>query len=837
MERPLNDAHGVGDAYQSQDSASSAYGAFVHGADDGADFARLMEPVARELLGEPREKHHGGREWRYGSRGSLSVRIDTGTWHDHESNTGGGTLALIQNRVGLDRAGALAWLLDRKFIEDRKRAPVKPRIVATYDYADADGVLSFQVVRFDPKDFRQRRPDKGGGWVWKMQGVQLVPFRLPELVEAIAKGRTVYIAEGEKGVLSLVSIGLDATCSPGGACKWRPAYAAMFAGADVVILPDNDKAGSDHAEMVSASLRTVARSVRVVSLPGLPPKGDVADWIAAGGTAAELARLVDGAGNAGATPPERPEEPAADEDLPTIKLHAGDVETVVSLAEAALIANPGRRVFQRGGMVVGIGNVQVITAGKKEVSSQRIVPRTEPAMFEDMSASADWRKYDGRSKSWEKVRPPGWAVQVLMAREGRLRLPVLAGVLNAPTLRADGSILSTPGYDEASGLFYDPRGTKFPPVPDRPTKDQAAAALMRLQGLIETFPFVDDAARSVALSAMLTAVIRKSLRTSPLHAYTAPAAGSGKSLLVDLASILATGREAGVIAQGKTEEEFEKRLGSMLLAGDPVFAIDNCEAALGGELLCQALTQTKVKVRVLGRSETPDLSTDSLIVATGNNLRLVGDMPRRSLVCRIDAGVERPELRTFALDPIAAAKGGRAGLTVDALTVLRAYHVAGRPDQPAALGSFADWSGWVRAALIWLGRADPVDTTEVARAMDERGDAVTAVLAQWRAALGYARVSARDVIAAATETRADAWGNSSYLFPDFREALLTVAGEGGAINSRKLGKWLMATKDRVVKLDVTLSTDTARVIEDVRIHRAGMTDGLTTWQMVKAPRS
>jgi len=250
-----------------------------------------MEPVARELLGEPQERFHGGQEWRYGTRGSLSIRIDKGTWFDNEAGVGGGTLGLIENRGGMDRSGALAWLQDHKLIEPPGEKP-KRQIVEVYEYRDRDGAPLFQVVRYDPKDFRQRRPDGRGGWEWRLGQVRRVLFRLPELIEAIGQGRTVYIAEGEKGVNALASLGVAATCSPGGAGKWSSEYNSALAGADVVILPDNDEPGDRHAEQVAAAVRPLARSVRVLSLPGLPLKGDVADWIAAGGTAAQLEDLA-----------------------------------------------------------------------------------------------------------------------------------------------------------------------------------------------------------------------------------------------------------------------------------------------------------------------------------------------------------------------------------------------------------------------------------------------------------------------------------------------------------------------------------------------------------------
>jgi hypothetical protein len=339
-------------------------------------------------------------------------------------------------------------------------------------------------------------------------------------------------------------------------------------------------------------------------------------------------------------------------------------------------------------------------------------------------------------------------------------------------------------------LLFDPQGATFPPIPERPTRADAEQALAILRGLIATFPFVTPADRAVALSSILTASVRRSLRTAPMHGISAPAAGTGKSLLVDIASVVATGREAAVIAQGKTEEETEKRLGALMLAG---------EAALGGEFLCQMLTQPLVRARILGRSEAPELPSNTLVTATGNNLTLVGDLTRRALLSRLDAKCERPELRRFDHDPVEEAKANRERYLVAALTVLRAFIVAGQPRQCDPLGSFGEWSRLVRDTLVWLGEADPVATLEEARAADPKLANLTAVVEQWACIVGDRRTTVRDLITEATRgTVSLDGGRPVFVHPDFREALLTVAGEGGAINSRRLGKWLAANKGRVV---------------------------------------
>ncbi len=160
------------------------------------------------------------------------------------------------------------------------------RVVATYDYGD------FQVLRKEPKDFTQRRPDGKGGWIYDLKGVKRRLYQLPRL-QAADPDATVYIPEGEKDVNRLVALGLVATCNPGGAGKWREEYSESLRGRNVVILPDNDQAGRDHAERVARSLIGVAASIKIVELPDLPDKGDVSDWLQAGGDAEKLKALSD----------------------------------------------------------------------------------------------------------------------------------------------------------------------------------------------------------------------------------------------------------------------------------------------------------------------------------------------------------------------------------------------------------------------------------------------------------------------------------------------------------------------------------------------------------------
>ncbi|HVV51740.1 MAG TPA: AAA family ATPase [Polyangia bacterium] len=169
--------------------------------------------------------------------------------------------------------------------------PARPEFDAVYDYRDERGELLFQVVRSPGKRFRQRRPDGMDGWAWNLTGVRRVVYRLPEL-RAADPSAEVYVVEGEKDVETLSSRGLVATTNPQGAGKWRPELSEPLRGRDVVILPDNDEPGRKHADAVARLLASVARRIRIVQLPGLPTKGDVSDWIAAGNTLDRLRELV-----------------------------------------------------------------------------------------------------------------------------------------------------------------------------------------------------------------------------------------------------------------------------------------------------------------------------------------------------------------------------------------------------------------------------------------------------------------------------------------------------------------------------------------------------------------
>ncbi|WP_315737956.1 AAA family ATPase [Bradyrhizobium sp. SZCCHNR1093] len=261
-----------------------------------SDIGRNMEFVARKLLGEPNAHLSSKTELRYGTNGSMSIDLSKGTFYDFEQEQGGGVLQLIERETGKRGADAKQLLDEIDGAAPRPTANGRAQLkfgqpVALYNYVDEHGNLLFQVARYQPKTFKQRRPDGSGGWVWNTEGIARVPYRLRELIEA--EHDATLIVEGEKDVDGLYERGFVATTNPGGAGKWHPDLSRHFKGRDVVIIPDNDEPGEKHAAQVAAALRGIARSVRILRLPGLPAKGDVSDWFATGGTADELAKLID----------------------------------------------------------------------------------------------------------------------------------------------------------------------------------------------------------------------------------------------------------------------------------------------------------------------------------------------------------------------------------------------------------------------------------------------------------------------------------------------------------------------------------------------------------------
>ena len=705
---------------------------------------------------------------------------------------------------------------------------------------DGDAVR-FKIKKADGRWgdwYRVRRSTDGAiGWqARKPTGFVPVPYLAPGARDPFGSdrcGEDLVWAEGEKDVDAAHAKGFRGFTF--GSASDVPDVSDLLRDHAVIVVVDNDDAGRKSIDRkIAATIKAGARSIRLVQFPELDDGGDLADYFASGKTAEDLLDRAERIEPATwqAMPDEatndkpgktnrRKKTPAprgANDTKPIIAVRAGAIREAVDAAEEALMARGG--LYQRGNRIVFVGEAPVKTHDEHEVMASRIFERGESALAEDIGEVACVMKWDARAEADVVIDPPARMVKTLKERVGRFRFPVLTTIINAPTLRSDGSLLAVPGYDKATGLLFDPRGVEFPAISTRPTRRDAEHALKTLSVLLGGFPFEDGASHSVAVSAILTACTRSAYPLAPLHGFSATVAGSGKGKLVDIPTVIATGREAGVTAQTLNEEEMEKRLGALLLAGASTIAIDNCTAPLDGNLICSALTQPIIAIRPFGKLDTVEVPSVAFLTATGNNLTVVGDMSRRTLVCRIDAGVERPELREFEFEPVARAKRDRLHLVSAALTILLAYQAAGSPRQSTPLGSFEEWSRMVRDALLWLGCPDPVSTMEHARATDPKLHELFEVMSQWNAVIGTDPITVRKLIDKASKQGGAGgydFNSREFTHPDFREALLAVAGQGGTINGKLLGKWL--------------ASHAKRISSGMRLETCGVYEGSILWRL------
>lgn len=480
-----------------------------------------------------------------------------------------------------------------------------------------------------------------------------------------------------------------------------------------------------------------------------------------------------------------------------IVIRGGEGPEIVDQAEQALIE---QRIgmFQHGARLVYPASHPVQVRHGEPVHDLVLVQVTLPRMREQLTRAASFLRWDARTKQNKRIDCPREVAEMLLARVGQWKLRALTGIVNAPTLRDDASVLDQPGYDQQTGLIYDPQGVVFPRVPDSPTIDDARQSLRALKTLIRGFPFATNEARAVALAGMLTACVRRTLPKAPLFAIDGTGAGSGKGLLADIVTTMGSGRPASPITGGTDEGELEKRLGSLLMQGELVICIDNLEKPLESVSLCSILTQETQSIRILGQSKAPKLPTNCLFLATGNGIIVSVDMSRRCLFCLIDPGIERPSERTFDFDPIDMVRQDRGRYVTAALTILRAYHVAGRPAQRGKqLGSYEQWCRTVRDALMWLDEADAVLTLQAAVDDPER-ERFAALIEGWNTVIGTQRgVTFKEAVAMARDAAAANPPQAGFL-----DALSTVAPareRGGGIDTARLGYWLRGKKRQVIR--------------------------------------
>jgi hypothetical protein len=370
-----------------------------------------------------------------------------------------------------------------------------------------------------------------------------------------------------------------------------------------------------------------------------------------------------------------------------------------------------------------------------------------------------WRTLRDGTTVEELCDPPANICKSVLSMGERRGLKPLDAVITAPTLRHDGSVLDTPGYDPETRLLYDCEGEPFT-VPAQPTEQQAREALEFLWTPFESFPFVGPLDRAAHLAAILTAAVRPILPTSPAFAYDAPVQGSGKTLLARCVGILTEGKDPSVWPHtaGRDDEETRKRLFAVLRSGARSMVWDNITGTFDSAAMASALTSPTFTDRILGVSTSSSVPNRMVMLLTGNNLTLAGDMPRRVLVARIDPETDRPFARSFELDPAAYCQAKRQQMISAALTLIRAMLTHGclQPSK-GKMASFEQWDGWVRQAVIyanelWPGQfGDLMELVEAAQASDPEQDSLNLLMTAWESVFGNGAVQVSEVLKRATE--------------------------------------------------------------------------------------
>jgi hypothetical protein len=333
----------------------------------------------------------------------------------------------------------------------------------------------------------------------------------------------------------------------------------------------------------------------------------------------------------------------------------------------------------------------------------------------EMKTRIAWYQYDDLRRK-VPAKPPMDVAQDILDERSEVLLetfPQLEGIVSMPTFRADGSIIKEQGYDAATGLYFDPApGLEIPTIPEQPTQaDIDAAKSLFFDELFHDFPFHDDASKAHALCLALLPFVRhiikveKSLAATPMHMIDASAPGSGKSLLLMALLYISLGRIPASLTYTRDEDEMRKMLTAALLEGASVLFFDNVNEPMRSAVIDKALTQMVITDRILGRSEMTTLPVNSVFALTSNNAELSRDLIRRVLPIRLTPDVERPEERTgFKHDPILAwVAENRGRLIAAAMTLIKAWFVAGQPKGEKVLGSFEQWASIMGGILGVIG--------------------------------------------------------------------------------------------------------------------------------------
>jgi putative DNA primase/helicase len=341
-----------------------------------------------------------------------------------------------------------------------------------------------------------------------------------------------------------------------------------------------------------------------------------------------------------------PKSETPKDERPVIDLGPKDSPRLLNVVVTAMkyLTGRGVKIFQRGGTLMRPVDEPGFDSEGNRVMVAGLIDLDVDALQIVLMHHLRWaRKTKDGEVRYVNTMDTNVARLILKSR-GAWPFPPVSGLLTSPTLRPDGSLLNKGGYDPATGLLL------FNSIPVsvklKPSVADAEAALELLKGLLIEVPFVDidtlgrSPSRSVALSLFISLPARGALETVPLHGFTAPDIGAGKSYVVNVGSYIVSGRKCAVLGATRNGEELEKKIGTSLMKGRQLISLDNFNGVLSSDLLSQALSEPVITHRPLGRSDEVQITSRSVFAATGNNLLIADDLARRVVLASLDAKQE-----------------------------------------------------------------------------------------------------------------------------------------------------------------------------------------------------
>lgn len=712
-----------------------------------------------------------------------------------------------------------------------------------YRYQLADGTPHFNVYRLDnptdPEDksyLPVRYDPEEKVWYCGDPLVGLLSvYRRPE----IALASDVWIGEGEKCADIFTALGFQGTTTAHGNGAPQKSDLTPLAGKRVVISPDNDEPGEGYLAKLLPLLAKLSPppQVKVVRLPGLEKGGDIQEFCEARGlTSDDFRNPEDGlaekvraireeieaieSGIPWASPRELMPAPTAtgprlaivtgdgDEDGPPPRpLIEVNTERHRVVDEAIEAIRADATLYSRAEALVTVVRE---TEDEKQLSSKirmkglkgspRVVELSDAIVSCVLTRNCEffsWKK-DRKGEDYSApAHPPDWLIKAVATRKHWPGIRPLEAVTECPFPRPDGTIVEAPGYDPETATLFIPT-FDVPPLAERPTQDDARAAAERLFRFVDKFPFPTEDDRVVILAGMLTVIGRPAIRGSvPGIAINGNKAGIGKGLLVNAMAIPGIGRAVPVSSYPETDEEATKVKVAIVLGAQQVHSFDNLRegSTYGGSVIDAMLTSKTTNERIIGTARsTGEMPVRAVFFANGNNIAPAKDAFRRWLVCNLVTDLEHPERREDLGDEEFedVILAHRPQMVRDALTILKAHALAGRPTAGwPRLGSFGEWDRVVRAA-VWFSTGRDCSATQI-KAADESPDHLgkIALLDGWRelpgGKAGQGGVTAHEALQA-VEDMADRYHTL--------RAELLQRGRGGKLpDSSRLGAVLRALKN------------------------------------------